>query len=143
MTFEVVIVDTGTDYRVLEREMQMVSRSMTLVIDSSGGTYDPLRDSIIVPLDSDDELYRGYYSPRRFPETALSMEYLDTYMTAPPGTFAIIASISEDPISIGLLVDRTTADNLSRVQGPYGTVHGLHTLRQIASEQPHNGDHFT
>lgn len=99
MMFEIVIADTGRNYREMEDLMHLLSRGLVAEVDSFGRTYDAQRDSIIVPLDSDDELYRGNYLPRRFSSNALSMEYLDAYMTASPGTFALISSISEDPIA--------------------------------------------
>ncbi|MBL0129295.1 MAG: hypothetical protein IPP83_18025 [Flavobacteriales bacterium] len=102
--FDVVIADTGKDYRALEKMMTSLSSTLQNDIDSLGRTYDPQRDSIIVPLDSDDELYRGHYVPRRFPSNALSMEYLDAYMTAAPGTFALVTSISDSIASDSLLI---------------------------------------
>jgi len=90
----VVIADTGHSYAVLDRHMQRLASLIQADIDTMGRYYDPVRDSILLPIDDEDELYAGQYFPRRFEGNTLSIEYLDQYdTTAVPGTMALITGL--------------------------------------------------
>ncbi|MBL7982191.1 MAG: hypothetical protein JNL52_10340 [Flavobacteriales bacterium] len=88
------IADTGRNYAVLHRQMQMLALVLPAEIDTMGRYYDPIRDSIMLPLDDEDEVYAGQYYPRRFEGKTLSIEYLDQYdATAAPGTMALVTGL--------------------------------------------------
>lgn len=90
----VTIGDTGRTYAVLHRQMQLLALALPAEIDTMGRYYDRARDSILLPLDDEDELYAGQYYPRRFQGNTLSIEYLDMYDTsAAPGTMALVTGL--------------------------------------------------
>jgi hypothetical protein len=90
----VTIADTGRTYEALHRMMHLLASVLPAEIDTMGRYYDPVRDSILVPMDDEDELYAGQYYPRRFEGNTLSIEYLDQYdTTAAPGTMALVTGL--------------------------------------------------
>lgn len=90
----VTIADTGLSYGALHGRMQVLAARLSADIDTMGRYYDPVRDSILLPLDDEDELYAGQYAPRRFEGNTLSIEYLDMYdTTAAPGTMALVTGL--------------------------------------------------
>lgn len=90
----VTIADTGRSYGALHGRMQVLAARLPADIDTMGRYYDPVRDSILLPLDDEDELYAGQYAPRRFEGNSLSIEYLDMYdTTAAPGTMALVTGL--------------------------------------------------
>jgi hypothetical protein len=90
----VTIADTGRTYEALHRMMRRLASVLPAEIDTMGRYYDPVRDSILVPMDDEDELYVGQYYPRRFEGNTLSIEYLDQYdTTAAPGTMALVTGL--------------------------------------------------
>ncbi len=74
----IVVADTSRNYFYLRNTMFDVSKKSGLIIDSLGRFFDPKR-GIIVPDDSEDEIYAGAYFPRRFEGSELSIEYFKTY----------------------------------------------------------------
>ncbi len=77
--FFIVIVDSSTNYSVLDKKMYQLSLDLSLTIDTMNRYYNVENDLISLPLDDDDELYAGEYYPRRYPSIHLSLEYLDFY----------------------------------------------------------------
>lgn len=74
----VVIVDTSRNYFKLRNTMYELSEKTGILVDTMGRYYDPKR-GIIVPDDSEDEIYAGAYFPRRFEGSELSIEYFNEY----------------------------------------------------------------
>ena len=94
MQLVVTIADTGRSYGVLHGKMAMLADMLPAEIDTMGRYYDLVRDSILLPLDDEDELYAGQYFPRRFEGNTLSIEYLDMYdTTAAPGIMALVTGL--------------------------------------------------
>ena len=90
----VTIADTGRSYEAIHREMHLLADMLPADIDTMGRYYDVVRDSILLPLDNEDELYAGQYYPRRFEGNTLSIEYLDMYdTTGAPGTMALVTGL--------------------------------------------------
>lgn len=75
----IVVADTSRNYYYLRNTMYDVSKKSGLIFDSLGRIFDPKR-GIIVPYDSDDEMYAGEYFPRRFEGSELSIEYYNSYV---------------------------------------------------------------
>jgi hypothetical protein len=91
-----LIADTSMDYLKLRTAIHDAVLKVNIDFDSLGRVFDPTTDSLMIPLDSDDEIYRGQYFPRRFASSQFSIEYLDAYQTlASKNTFAIVAGIFE------------------------------------------------
>jgi hypothetical protein len=94
--YYVTIVDTGSNYHVLDAKMYAISKTSGLKIDTMGRYYNKEKNRILLRDDDEDEMYRGEYFPRRSPETNLSIEYLDFFRNeAGYGTMALIAGIYE------------------------------------------------
>lgn len=93
----VAIADTGRSYRALAVLMDSLALRLPAVVDLMGRVHDEQSDSIILPLDAEDELYAGSYFPRRYTGNTLSLEYLEMYdPTATGGTMALVAGIRAD-----------------------------------------------
>lgn len=78
-TFYVVIIDQSYDYYELESLMNEISEAKDWEIELGERFYDEDEMYIRLPYDHEDELYAGYYYPRRFPSVALSIEYAWMY----------------------------------------------------------------
>lgn len=74
----IIIADTSESYYILRNTMFDISKKSGLLIDSLGRIFDSNR-GIIVPHDSEDEIYAGEYFPRRFEGSELSIEYCNAY----------------------------------------------------------------
>jgi hypothetical protein len=91
-----LIADTSVDYLKLRAAIHEAVLKLNINFDSLGRVFNPTTDSLILPFDSDDEIYRGQYFLRSFASTHFSIEYLDAYQTsASKNTFAIVAGIFE------------------------------------------------
>jgi hypothetical protein len=95
--FFLVIADTSHDYNKILEEAKKLSVDFSLDIDNLGRIYDPAADSILIPFNPEDEQYSRAYFLRRFPSSALSIEYIDAYqVNSPQNTFALVAGIFKD-----------------------------------------------
>jgi hypothetical protein len=94
-TYYVVIADTSQSYRDVHITMTEFQKASGQEIDTMGRYYDTKSDKLMLPENDEDELYRGKYYPRRFPDATLSIEYLSTYTEAPSATFACVVGIYE------------------------------------------------
>lgn len=109
--YYLVIADTGHSFALLHKTMFALSNNTGLEIDTMGRIYDSKTNKIILPYDDSDEMYAGYYFPRRFPSQNLSMEYLNFYFpNSDTGTIAVLAGIFEE---------KKKADSLLKVIKPY------------------------
>jgi hypothetical protein len=94
--YYVTIVDTGSNYYMLDAKMYSISKVSGLTVDTMARYYNKEKNRIVLRDDDEDEMYRGEYFPRRSPETNLSIEYLDFYRhEAGYGTMALIAGMYE------------------------------------------------
>lgn len=92
-----VIADTSYDYYKILEESKKLSVDFSLDIDNLGRIYDPAADSILIPFNPEDVDYSRAYFLRRFPSSALSIEYLDAYQTnSPQNKFALVAGIYKE-----------------------------------------------
>ena len=90
----VTIADTGRDYRSLDIRMYRLSEALHVKVDTLGRYHDRVRDSLMLPLDDEDELYAGQYVPRRYEGNELSIEYLDHFdRSAQPRTYALVTGL--------------------------------------------------
>jgi len=110
--YYILVLDTGTQYYPLMREMYATATAMHCPIDTMNRHYDRKKDDIVVADDDEDEMYRGEYYPRR--ETGsflLSLEYNTIYIRdTKDKTIALVAGISETT---------KEADSLLHVFKPY------------------------
>lgn len=93
----VTIADTGKDFEALTKTMRFLTETVGAVeMEGPINPYDPERDSLMVPVDSGDEIWSGAYMLRRTVDPSMTVEYLDAYDTAaPPGTMAVVTGIWE------------------------------------------------
>lgn len=99
MKAHVVIADTSRNYHVLRDRMFDLAGKLQFDIDTMGRGYDEAKNLICLPEIDEDELYAGSYFPRRFPGSALSLEYLGNYSPSDDpeddGTIALVVAITE------------------------------------------------
>ncbi len=99
-TYFVVIVDTSKNYFLLREKMFRLNKLAGLKIDTMSRYYDVKKPGIILPLDSDDEIYAGEYYPRRYPSSFLSLEHFGFYYSLTnENTMALVAGICETKVS--------------------------------------------
>ncbi|WP_162056496.1 hypothetical protein [Pontibacter pamirensis] len=99
-TYYIVIADTSGSYKELREEMLSMHGSFKIPIDTMGRSYNESKNLIALPEDDEDEVFAGDYCPRRFPSTALSLEYLGLYQEkAAEKTMALVAGIYENKSS--------------------------------------------
>lgn len=92
----IVVVDTGLDYRTLNRKMYDLNSKLKIPIDTMGRIYNKTKNLIALPENDKDEIYAGDYFPRRFPSDNLSLEYLNFYQRqAGEKTIALVTGIYE------------------------------------------------
>jgi hypothetical protein len=105
--FFVTIADTGHSFEAMTKTMMHLTQSFGAVeMEHPINQYIPERDSLMVPPDSDDEMWRGAYMLRRSADETMTVEYLDMYDTAaPPGTMAVVT---------GIWSERSQADSVLR-----------------------------
>lgn len=91
----VTVADTGHNYETLLLTMNGLRKEAGVQqMEQPINAYDPERDSLMIALDSEDEIYRGTYVLRRSVDPSMSIEYLDAYDTAAiPGTMAVVTGI--------------------------------------------------
>lgn len=95
-TYFIIIADTNIDYFTLHKKMFFLNRQLNITIDTMGRFFNKTKNLIALPDNDEDEIYAGYYSPRRFPSNHLSLEYLNFYQNnAPEKTIALVAGIYE------------------------------------------------
>jgi hypothetical protein len=94
-TYYIVIADTSQSYEAVHATMMKFREASGQEIDTMGRYYNAKLNKLMLPEDDEDELYRGEYYPRRFPDATLSIEYLATYTEASPATFACVTGIYE------------------------------------------------
>ncbi|HEX2617354.1 MAG TPA: hypothetical protein VHL57_07410 [Flavobacteriales bacterium] len=111
----VTIADTGRDFDALTKTMMHLSQATGAVeMERPINHYIPERDSLMVPPDTDDDIYRGSYCLRRAVDTTMTVEYLDAYDTAaPPRTMAVVT---------GIWATRAQADSVLRAQAAQAPV---------------------
>lgn len=112
----VTIADTGRDFEILTKTMRYLTESTGAVeMESPINPYDPERDSLMVPVDSDDEIWAGAYMLRRTVDPTMTVEYLDAYDTAAaPGTMAVVT---------GIWATRAEADSVVNAHATQAPVH--------------------
>lgn len=92
----VIIADTCLNYFTLHKKMFELHRNFNIPIDTMGRYFNKVKDLIVLPDNSEDEMYAGEYLPRRFPSSDLSLEYLKFYQShADNKTIALVAGIYE------------------------------------------------
>lgn len=95
-TYFVVVADTSQDYYFLHEKMLGISRQLGYQIDTMGRSFNPEKNLIALPENSEDEIYAGDYFPRRFPSDYLSLEYLNFYKRDAGGkTMGLVTGIFE------------------------------------------------
>jgi gamma-glutamylcyclotransferase (GGCT)/AIG2-like uncharacterized protein YtfP len=105
-----VLADTGRDYASLRTTMFRIAKELNHPIDTMERYFDEATKELKLAEDSDDELYAGYYFPRRFEGNFLSIEYLYLYdKKANSNTMAVVA---------GSFLNRNSADSLCRKMKP-------------------------
>jgi hypothetical protein len=93
-TVYITIADTGRDYHALDAMMYDLEERLLATIDTMGRYYDEARDSLVLPMDDEDEMWAGDYAPRRGEGSELSLEYLSWYTDrAAPNTFAFFTGL--------------------------------------------------
>lgn len=93
-TVYITIADTGSNYHVLDAMMYALRGMLPATVDTLGRFYDEGRDSLVLPLDVEDEIWAGDYYPRRIEGGELSLEYLAWYTDRSlPNTFALFTGI--------------------------------------------------
>jgi hypothetical protein len=91
-----IIADTAQNYYSIRSQVNILSTKYNIEFDSLGRIFDAQIDSIIIPRNSEDEMYAGQYVPRRFLSSTSSAEYLSAYQTnSSNNTFALVAGIFE------------------------------------------------
>ena len=94
--YYLVIADTAQNYNSIRSQVAILSTKYNIEFDSLGRIFDSQIDSIILPRNSEDEMYAGQYVPRRFLSSTSSVEYLSAYQTNSSGnTFALVSGIFE------------------------------------------------
>lgn len=94
--YYLVVADTGTDYYTMDAVMYRLAKQSHMDIDTLNRYYNAKKKKIVLREDDPDEAYAGEYVSVRFPNTNLSMEYLDSYtIQAREGTMCILAGIYE------------------------------------------------
>ncbi len=90
----VLITDTGKDYYLLDEGMYAVSKMTGIKTDTMDRAFDPITNKIALSENSEDEMWRGDYYPRRMGEDFMSMEHLDYYTDSSDAkTIAVVAGI--------------------------------------------------
>jgi hypothetical protein len=92
--YYLVIADTAQNYNSIRSKVAILSSKYDIEFDSLGRIFDSQIDSIILPRNSEDEMYAGQYVQRRFLSSTSSVEYLSAYQTNSSGnTFALVSGI--------------------------------------------------
>lgn len=79
MNAYIVISDTSQNYAELRQKMFALNGKLKAKIDTMGRGFSKDKNLICLPENSEDEIYAGYYLPRRYPSETLSLEYLNYY----------------------------------------------------------------
>lgn len=104
-TMYMVIPDTGKDYYKIRQKMFDIHNKTKLSIDTLGKYFDQAKQKIILPEDSEDEMYAGDYIFRRFGEDFMSIEYLSSYQErCDEHTMALVAGIFDNKNSADSLM---------------------------------------
>lgn len=72
-TFHILTIGEGYNYDSLSTQASQVAQHLHVKVDNLERIYDS-KKGIIVPDNSDDEVYRGEYYPRRFADPTVSIE---------------------------------------------------------------------
>lgn len=101
-TFYITMVDTAADYPLLDKKMYALSAATHILVDTQERHYDKKKKEIICPEDSDDEMYRGEYYPRRYEGVSLSIEQMSWFQekSKQMGLMAAICTTSEQADSV-------------------------------------------
>ncbi|OOQ58236.1 hypothetical protein BC343_11375 [Mucilaginibacter pedocola] len=98
--YYVVVADTGLSYHELHTKMLALNQTLNTPIDTMDRGYNSKKDLIALPEDSDDDMYAGDYFPRRYPSSALSLEYMQFYKpNSAEKTIALVTGIYESKTS--------------------------------------------
>jgi metal-responsive CopG/Arc/MetJ family transcriptional regulator len=95
----IVIADTSQTYSKLRSKMLSLSKKLEIKIDTMGRSFNSVKKLICLPENDEDELYAGYYFPRRYPSEVLSLEYLNYYTNdnySTENTIALVTIITDD-----------------------------------------------
>ena len=105
--YYVVIADTNQSYWQVHSTMMAFQQTSGQEIDTMGRYFNENANSLMLPEDDEDEIYRGGYYPRRHPSTVLSIEYLETYREESLATtFACVVGIYENEHDARLAVKK-------------------------------------
>lgn len=116
-----VIADTGRDYYAL-RDVLLKAQQLTgNVIDSMGRSYDAEKDSVLLPVDDEDEIWAGSFYPRYSFSPDLSIEYLRIYREDCEAR--TLAAVS------GIYATKSAADSaLQVISGQWSQAHVLKSV---------------
>ncbi|RPD38411.1 hypothetical protein [Chitinophaga barathri] len=105
----VVVADTGMDYYALRGMLDGVKAITGQEIDTLGRYYDAAKDSVILPVDDEDEMWAGAYYPRWAIGPSGSIEYLDIYRKHEDTSSSMLAAVA------GLFVEKREADSTAEL----------------------------
>lgn len=92
-----LILDSSNNYNELRDYMIDVARSNKKEIDSMGRFFNHIRNKLVLPDSSEDEIYAGEYFPRRYESDFLSIEYNSEYFDqSDSSTMCIVAGIYDE-----------------------------------------------
>jgi hypothetical protein len=95
-TYYIVIADSGTEYFPLRSAMFALSQSADMDVDTLDRGWNAEKGKITLAENSDDDIWKGEYYPRRHASNFLSLEYLDWFReNSNEKTIAIVAGICE------------------------------------------------
>ncbi len=97
-----IVLASSHDFPALKTQAEAIARKSSIPFDMQGMVYDAKR-GLIVPDDSNDDMWRGYYVLRRnnldyqTEKPFLSIEKSDAYPGLKPGYYFILAGICDSP----------------------------------------------
>jgi hypothetical protein len=104
----VLIGDTSRNYYALDAEMYLWAGQLNWGIDTMERVYNKKKNALVVSENSEDEIYRGEYFPRRFGTETLSIEYLSTYSQyTTANTFALVLGIYDTKVDAEKALDKS------------------------------------
>mgnify|MGYP006284476043 CR=1 FL=1 len=101
----IVVLFSSKDFRKVEKEAHRLAKSSGTPFATNGHIYDS-KKGLVLPEDSEDEMYRGQYLARRFHSDSvtekgdergyLSIEKSEAYKGLRPDEYVVVAGIREN-----------------------------------------------